>query len=158
MIKATGQIQDYGFDDGFSGPDLTTLLDVIFLLLVFFILTANSVEHALELDLPKQGADQAKPVKNQETITLTLFPDEERWAVEGQTLDHWEIVEKTIIETWNERPDADVIIAGDRGVTLERLLQALAFLQREGIDTAQILMEADDIASEHRPPTNKDSS
>lgn len=141
MIKATGQIQDYGFDDGFSGPDLTALLDVIFLLLVFFILTANSVEHTLEIDLPKQGADQAKPVKNPETITLSLFADENRWAVEGQTLENWEAIEKVMIQIRNERPDVDVIIAADRRVAVERLLQALAFLQREGVHTAQIQMQ-----------------
>ncbi len=140
MIKATGQIQEDGFNDGFSGPDLTALLDVIFLLLVFFILTANSVEHTLELDLPEQGADQAKPVENPETITLSLFVDENRWAIEGRELDRWETVEKAMIKIRNERPDVDVIIAADRRVAVERLLQVLAFLQREAVHTAQIQM------------------
>ena len=40
-----------------------------------------------------------------------------------------------------ERPGAEVVIAGDRQVPLERLLQALAFLRREGLRTAEILME-----------------
>ncbi len=140
MIKAIIETQDYSPDDRFSGPDLTAMLDVIFMLLVFFILTANSVEYALTLDLPEKGADLATPVGNQETITLTLFLDEERWAVEDQLLNSWEMVEKTIIETRNERPDVNVIIAGDRRVAMERLLQVLAFLQREGIDAAEIMM------------------
>lgn len=150
MIKATGPIRDHSFDDGISGPDLTAMLDVIFLLLVFFVLTAHSVEHTLKLDLPEKGADRATAVTNQETIMLTLFADEERWAVEGRTLDNWERVEKTIIEIRNEQPDADVIIAGDRRVAMERLLQALAFLQRQGIDAAEILMQPGDNALQEK--------
>lgn len=153
MIKTTGKIRGQDFDDGFSGPDLTAMLDVIFMLLVFFILTANSVERSLEINLPEKGAKQARPVKNKEAITLTLFPEDEQWIVEGQTLDDWDAVEQTIIETRNKRPDTGVIIAADRRVDVESLLQVLTFLQRERIETAQILMEPNDTALEHRPTT-----
>ena len=150
MIEAIGPSQDHSFDDGISGPDLTAMLDVIFLLLVFSVLTAHSVEHALELDLPEKGADQATAVTDQNTITLTLFADEKRWAVEGHVLDRWENVEKTMIEIRNERSDVEVIIAGDRRVAMERLLQALAFLQRQGVETAEILMQPGSARLQHK--------
>ena len=49
-------------------PDMTALLDVIFILLVFMMLTANVAPHLLELELPQVAA----PADSVEVNTLTL--------------------------------------------------------------------------------------
>jgi biopolymer transport protein ExbD len=123
-------------------PDLTPMMDVFFMLLVFFLLTANSVEHVLELDLPREGAEQAVPLDTVEPIVLTLNAQAPYWRVDDQTLQDWSAVEAAVDAAHAQRPEAQVLIAGDRSVPMERLLQALAYLQREGLTAAQILMEA----------------
>ena len=127
--------------DHYPALDLTSLVDVIFILMVFFLLTANSVERALTLDLPTEGADQARPITTPDPITLTLFADHARWAVNEQPFVEWTAVEQQVLRLRSERPNAAIVIAGDRQVPLERLLQALAFLKREGLQVAEILME-----------------
>jgi len=124
--------------------DLTALLDVLFMLLVFFLLTANSQERALNIDLPWQGASQAQPLANEKKITLTLHSGEEAaWEVNGVRLGDWSSVEQTLRQLHEQQPKAEIIIAADRMAPSERLLQALAFLQGEGLVAAKILMDAE---------------
>lgn len=123
-------------------PDLTPMMDVFFMLLVFFLLTANSAERALELDLPREGAEQAVPLDAAEPIVLTLNAQAPYWRVGEQVLQDWPAVEAAVDEVHARRPGAQILIAGDRSVPIERLLQVLAYLQREGLTAAQILMEA----------------
>lgn len=132
-------------------PDLTPMMDVFFMLLVFFLLTANSVEHALELDLPREGAEQARPLAVAEPIVLTLNAQAPYWRVGAQVMQDWSAVEAAMGEAHARRPAAQILIAGDRDVPMERLLQALAYLQREGLTAAQILMES---GPETRPVHN----
>ena len=141
MIRIPLRSGSLGGHDHYPALDLTSLVDVIFILMVFFLLTANSVDRALTVDLPQEGADQATPVTASDPITLTLFAGAPRWQVNQQPLQDWLAVEQAILQRRAERPGAEVVIAGDRQVPLERLLQALAFLKREGLRTAEILME-----------------
>ena len=53
-------------DDQSSGsflPDLTSLLDVLFIVLVFFLLTANSAQLLLPIDLPAAASESLEPQK-----------------------------------------------------------------------------------------------
>lgn len=70
-------------------PNLTPMLDVIFMLLVFFLLTANRVEQVLMIDLPEPGSEQAAALVQQETITLILYPDSEHWSVNNSEFYDW---------------------------------------------------------------------
>ena len=58
--------------DELSFPDLTALLDVIFILLVFLLLTANSVPKVLEVVLPAEDSSQSLPVQMNTPVTITL--------------------------------------------------------------------------------------
>lgn len=141
MIRILSRPGTHGSQDHYPALDLTALVDVIFILMVFFLLTANSVDRALLVDLPEDGADQATPVTASDPITLTLFAGAPRWQVNQQPFQDWAAVEQAILRLRVERPAAEILIAGDRQVPLERLLQALAFLGREGLRAAEILME-----------------
>lgn len=141
MIRIPLRSGSHGGHDHYPALDLTSLVDVIFILMVFFLLTTNSVEHALTLDLPTDDADQATPVTTPDPIILTLFAGAPRWQINQQPFQDWQAVEQAILQRRTERPGAEVVIAGDRQVPLERLLQALAFLRREGLRTAEILMK-----------------
>lgn len=128
-------------DDEPAALDLTPLLDVIFMLLVFLLLTANSVQHALQLDLPEKGADQARPLKEAQRITITLFDQTDKWQVNDETFASWKAVESTILTQRKASQETEIIIQGDRLAPMEKLLQVLAFLKREGLSAARILME-----------------
>jgi len=128
-------------DIGF--PDLTALLDVIFILLVFLLLTANVAPKALTVSLPNKGAEQAETLEMEKPITITLFAGEERWALDGQEYVNWLVFELSLGERVRALDDPQIILAGDKDVSLERLLQLFSWLQGHNLSAAQVLMQPD---------------
>lgn len=124
-----------------DSPDLLPLLDILFMLIVFFLLTANSVQQVLELDLPTEGAEQATSIVDEKPIMLHLFSGNARWQVGDQSFDQWGDVEQLLLNIFRQDDNQQVIIVGDRNAPMERILQVLAFLKRENHSAAQILMK-----------------
>lgn len=142
MISASAETSH---DSGILALDLTAMLDVIFMLLVFFILTANAVEHSLDLDLPTKGASQATPVEAKQRLNLTLIAansqtaDGAIWRIDKQPINDWQRVADALLEAQANK--ASVVIAGNRDIPMERLLEVLAELKRIGHADVQVLMQ-----------------
>lgn len=122
------------------GIDLTALIDIMFLLLIFFILTANSVPHALKLDLPEKGSEHSSALDEKTTLTLVLH-EGGGWEINEKALPDWTSFVDALRAEHAANPDATVVVAGDRGVAMERLLRVLALLKAEGLAAAHILMQ-----------------
>lgn len=60
-------------DEDFSSFDITPLVDVVFLLLIFFLLTLASVQPSIELNLPE--ASTAKIQDHQSPYTIAVRED-----------------------------------------------------------------------------------
>jgi len=52
-------------------PDLTPLLDVMFMLIVFFLLTANAVPYALDVNLPQDDEAVTQAVEDPDMLSVT---------------------------------------------------------------------------------------
>ena len=124
--------------------DLTPLLDVIFIVMVFLMLSANVTPLALPVDLPSQGAERAEAVEETQTMTVSMLNGDIHWGLDGQEVANWDELVNELLAARGENPDLRVIIAGDRDVPMERLVQLLSFLQEEHWPAASILMEAED--------------
>lgn len=122
-------------------PDLTPMLDVIFILLIFFILTANGSFRALDLTLPQKGAEQAAPLQNANHIVLEIHPGSAGYRLDDKTYNAFPELQQALRSKVSNTPDYELVIAGDKEVTMERLLEVLTFLQAEGIEAANILMQ-----------------
>ena len=53
-------------------PDLTALIDVLFILLVFLLLTAAVKLDMLDVTLPEVGSDNQAPLEQQKAIVLSV--------------------------------------------------------------------------------------
>ena len=121
--------------------DLTPLLDVIFIVLVFLMLSANVAPLALPVDLPSMGAEQAEMLEDPQTLTVNLFRGQPAWGLDGQEFNSWAELSAAMLAERSDRPDVRVVVAGDRDVPMERLVQVLSFLQGQQWLAASILME-----------------
>lgn len=68
-------------DDELS-PDLTPLLDIIFIVMVFLLLTASVKIKSLNVDLP-QTETQILQTTSADPITINLLASEPHWALDG---------------------------------------------------------------------------
>jgi len=133
-------------DDAPEAPDLTAVLDLLFILLVFFLLTAGSVERALEVDLPRTDPEAAEPVTRDEPLRVTIAAD--GWRVGEQRLPDWAAAKAALASAVAERPERRLLIQGERSAPMERLVRLLGFLQAQGLSAAQIQVRGEALQEE----------
>lgn len=123
------------------GLDLTPLIDIIFIVLVFLLLTANTQLLSLPVDVPTEANAELTPINQVENITINLLISQPHWALDGVTFDNFTLFESVFIERYSSRSEAKIIIAADKSAPVQPLMTLLALLQRQQITNTQILME-----------------
>jgi len=106
--------------------NITPLLDMVFILLIFFVVTSNFVQHKIiDIDLP--SAVTGKELKEKDFHLLSLTLDGEILFDE----------KKTDFENLNSflkgRDVKKVMIATDKGVASGKLIKAMDFLRKNNI-------------------------
>lgn len=119
-------------------PNLTPLIDIVFLLLVFFMLTSHFVqEQALNIDLPV--ADSGEAVTEDTQLEVVIKAD-------GVFLIDDHIVESGNLEAvlrqhLATREDKLVRVRGDRGAPLGEAVTVLDAARKAGADGVDIVTE-----------------
>ncbi|GDY24718.1 biopolymer transporter ExbD [Agarivorans sp. Toyoura001] len=122
-------------------PDLTALLDIIFIVLVFLLLTANSRVYQMDMDLPATEQGQTSLATEPASIQLSLFQSNPIWGLGEQRYQHFKEFEAALLLQTNNRDKPTVSLASERQVPVEHLLKMLELLQQQNIETTQILMD-----------------
>lgn len=115
-------------------PELTPLIDVVFLLLIFFMVSSvfKKEELALLLNLPK--TEQGKKQSTQKTV-VTIEIDDQKIAYEGQELSLQELGDKV---TPLEKKTL-INLRVDGGVKYERLVDILDLLQKNKLENLSLI-------------------
>ena len=112
--------------------EMTSLMDVMFLVLVFFIycIFDMAVHKGARVDLPDAaGADEKG-----EHIVITVLPDDSL-EFNGQPMSRADIVER-VAELNRVHMDFPVLISGDRRASLGAGIELLAELKAAGVAKA----------------------
>ncbi len=120
-------------------PDLTPLLDIIFIVMVFLMLTAAVKLDSLDVALPSTDSQAVAEVDKQ-SITVNILKDEPYWAINGQTYIDWENFTLALLEE-SKSTDKPIVIGAERTANIQSLVQLLGFLQENGIQATQLLTE-----------------
>ncbi|RTZ18210.1 biopolymer transporter ExbD [Vibrio aquaticus] len=134
MIKVKQEENRFGLT-----PDLTPLLDIIFIVMVFLMLTAAVKLDSLEVDLPAADSSAVSEVDTQ-SLTVNILESSPHWAIDGQEYIDWENFTLALLEEHRtkERP---IVIGADKTADVQHLVKLLAFLQENGIQATQLLTE-----------------
>ncbi len=120
-------------------PDLTPLLDVMFMLIVFFILTANSVPYALDVNLPEDDESVVEAVEDPEMLSVTLLADGAGWKINDLVFENEGAFKEALILKLEK--NTKILIIGDKDVSMQTLLSVMTFLRKNNIQTADIVMD-----------------
>ncbi|MGF1702343.1 biopolymer transporter ExbD [Photobacterium makurazakiensis] len=123
-------------------PDLTPLLDIIFIVMVFLLLTASVKLQSLDVELP-QTETQALQETESDPITVNITAAPPYWALQGNEFDNWDAFNAALLKEVKASPDKPVVIGADKAGSVENMLKLLAFLQQNDIKATQLLMEED---------------
>ena len=119
------------------GIDMTPMIDCVFQLLIFFLLSSSFLTPAVRLNLPRASADRAEKV---ETIVVSL-------DASGQLLlDREPIGRETLRERLRARfqntTQRLVTLRADRALPYEKVLGVLVVIQQAGASQVRLAHEA----------------
>ncbi|BAJ03532.1 ExbD/TolR family protein [Shewanella violacea] len=123
------------------GLDLTPLIDIIFIVLVFLLLTANTQLLSLPIEVPTESTSQLQALSQDKHLTINVMASQPYWALDGEEFEDFAKFEQAFISSFKEKPDVKVIIAADKQAKVQPLMTLLALMQRQQISNTQILME-----------------
>jgi len=122
-------------------PDLTPLLDIIFIVMVFLLLTANIAVRTLILDIPSTEHSEVLQTQNKKVLAVSLLKEGSMWAIEDTQYDDFKAFCNALITLHKQFPERSLVIASDKEVAVERMLQLLAFMQQNNINATNIIMD-----------------
>jgi biopolymer transport protein ExbD len=125
-------------DEGPGEIDLTPMLDVVFILLIFFIVTSVFVTEA-GIEISKPQASTADP-KSKDLILIAVSPDGDVW-MDGEQVDQ-RFVRSRIELRLAEAPNSSVIIQGDRAATNEHVMAIMRAAREAEVTSISISTES----------------
>jgi biopolymer transport protein ExbD len=136
MIKVTDQ-----FSADEPTLDLTPLLDIIFIVMVFLLLTATVKLQSLEVALPSTD-EPSTSVVDSDSISINILTQAPYWGLDGERFDSWESFTQQLLERVSSaNNEAPVVIGADKTAQVQHMVQLFGFLQKNHIEATQILME-----------------
>lgn len=121
-------------------PDLTPLLDIIFIVMVFLLLTATVKLQSLEVSLPSAETESISDVESK-SLTVNILEEAPYWGLDGKSYSSWEDFTQALLTQVNLKPEFQVVIASDKSAEIQHMVKLLAFLQDNKIKATQILMD-----------------
>ena len=119
--------------------DITPMLDVVFIMLIFFIVTASFIkESGANVNKPSADTFEKKP---KATILLAINEKDEIW------LDRRKIDPRAVKANVNrlraENPEGEVIVQADEESTAETVMKVVEALKEAGIAVPTIATESE---------------
>ncbi len=103
---------------------MASMTDIIFLLLIFFLITSNVAQNALDVSLPKAKGNN----QQQETVIVTITDDNRYYVGEDEFLP--ENLEGGIITQLRAKEDSTFVIMADKNSKLENTIFVMSLANR----------------------------
>ncbi len=127
-------------DDGDESQiDLTPMLDVVFIMLIFFIVTASFIKEAgIEVNRPEASTSSKKENVN---ILIAVSASNEIW-IDGRRVDKRSV--RSVIERMHaENPKGAVLIQADKSSTTEIVTAVIDASRSAGVYDVSLATEDD---------------
>ena len=125
-------------DNAAGEIDLTPMLDVVFILLIFFIVTSVFItESGIEVNKPQASTAEAK---NKDLILIAVGPQGDIW-IDGEQIDPRFIRARFELRL-AEAPNSSVVIQADQAANNEYVMMIMKAAREAEINDVSISTEA----------------
>jgi biopolymer transport protein ExbD len=123
-------LDDIHFEEEENEINLTPMLDVVFIMLIFFIVTASFIKEAgLDVNRPDAPMTQAKPEES--NILVMINANDEIW-IDRRLIDP-RAVRANIERMHAENPEGSVVIQANKSSTNKMLVQVMDAARLAGV-------------------------
>ena len=122
-------------------PDLTPLIDVIFILIVFFLLTSTIQDKILEIDLPDSTESSNEQINNELVIEIDKT---NTYFINGKQADFKEVVREVESEARKKSPV--ITVRSDRETDFGAVIKILDLVKKNSIKGVNFSVEAESIS------------
>ena len=112
--------------------DITPLIDVLFMLIIFFVLTASFLQGKIDVELPTGKGESKSPEK---AITISI---NKNGAI---SWDGRNISKEELFPMAKESTRREFLIAGDKNAQYGTVAEILSILKDAGITSTGLLMQ-----------------
>jgi len=125
--------------------DLTPLIDVVFQLLIFFMLSSTFVvQSSIQIETPK-AAGTTNLERKDVTVSLTTEPGGPDGAgliyLDNEPVVDWADLTDRLAAIVSDRPDVTLLFRCDAAVPFEHFIKAMGYARSVGIERSQIAAE-----------------
>jgi biopolymer transport protein TolR len=113
-------------------------MDIVFQLLLFFILTSALLQPSLPLDLPASSQEHEQ---SEADMIVSVDGGGRVFINEDAAPTPIETIEPALRRLVSEKPDAVVILRGDRQVRYGRFFEVLDAIRNAGVKTVNLAYE-----------------
>ncbi len=119
-----------------SGPDMTPLIDMVFLLLIFFLLTSYLTRPSIPVALPE--AEKAERSEEQE-VSITIMKDG-RLLLNGKIISEDKLL-ISLNRIYSFRKAKEIIIQSDKETHFGRIIEVMDISKKAGARSISFLVE-----------------
>ena len=120
--------------------NVTSLVDVAFVLLIIFMITAPIMQGGVDVELPKA---QTRPISSKDGVVVSVDRRGQIF-IDDLAVSYAEF-RATIRRLVDQRNTSSVYVRGDRNVAYGSVVRVLGALHEAGITTAGLVTEEEDV-------------
>ena len=133
-------LDDIHVDEEENEINLTPMLDVVFIMLIFFIVTASFIKEAgIDVNRPDAPMTESKP--EDANILVLINSNDEIW-IDRRLIDP-RAVRANIERLHAENPKGSIVIQADEGSTHEMLVVVMEAAKQAGVTNVAIASEGE---------------
>ena len=121
--------------------ELTPLIDIIFIVIVFLLLTANTQLLSLPVTVPETNDIPDVASTDQNIVTVTVAEGNNGWFIDKEYFSDWDLFKSSLSEAINSEADVAVNIAADQQADVQRFVKVLTLLQQQQVTDTNIILQ-----------------
>lgn len=120
------------------GPDLMPLIDMVFILLIFFLLTSTAALPTVDVELPETSSGETKTPA---TIVVTI--QEDGTLLIDETRVAMDLFLPMLESRYREQLKAELTIRADRRVAFGKVVEIMDLCKMAGAEEVSFLVEVE---------------
>jgi biopolymer transport protein ExbD len=120
------------------GPDLMPLIDMVFILLIFFLLTSSALQPAVDVELPETAEGTLNELP---TLVVTIKSD--GTLLIDETLVSRDRFLPVLELRYREQPSAELAIRADRRLAFGEVVKIMDLCKKAGAEEVSFLVNVE---------------